>query len=83
MDVLDRLCRELLELAVVKALHGVGVQGVEADSANPGLDMVPDDGPIGIGRALLDAEEILRGPDIQSFPDRHLARRAVDAPVDL
>lgn len=83
MDILDRLCGELLELAVVKALHRVGVQRVEADPANLGLDMIPDDGPIGIGGALLDAEEILFGPDIQPFPDRHLAGRAVDAPVDL
>ena len=83
VDVLDCLRGELLELAVVKALHRVGVQRVEADPANLGLDMIPDDGPIGIGGALLDAEEILFGPDIQPFPDRHLARRAVDAPVDL
>ena len=83
VDVLDCLRGELLELAVVKALHGVGVQGVEADPANLGLDMIPDDGPIGIGGALLDAEEILFGPDIQPFPDRHLAGRTVDAPVDL
>ena len=83
VDVLDRFCGELLEFAVVKALYGVGVQRVEADPANLGLDMIPDDSPIGIGGALLDAEEILFGPDIQPFPDRHLAGRAVDAPVDL
>ena len=83
VDVLDRLCGELFELLVVEALHGVGVQRVEADQAYLGLDMIPDDGSIGIGRSLLDAEEILRGPDIQPFPDGHLAGRAVDAPVDL
>lgn len=83
VDVLDRLCGELFELLVVEALHGVGVQRVEADQADLGLDMVPDDGPIGIGGALLDTEEILLGPDIQPFPDGHLAGRAVDAPIDL
>ena len=74
---------DLFHDLLVEALQGVRIQRVEADQAYLGLDMVPDDGPIGLGRPLLDAEEVLRGPGIQPFPNGHLAGCAVDAPVNL
>ena len=64
VEVADCLGRKaLFGQGVVIALDGVGIQGVQFDSAQAGLDPGLDNALVMVYRARLDAAQVFGGPD--------------------
>ena len=81
VNVPDRLRGQLQ--GVYKGLDVVGVEAVQADGSQGGLDVQADVALIGGAGGRLYPAQIVPLPNVQPFPHRHLGGRGVGAPVDL
>lgn len=79
VDVFHRLRGQVQ--AVDKPLNRVGGELIQADSAQTGDQMIPDNAPVAGQGAGLHAGQIGRLPDAQPFGKGQFLRSGVGAPI--